>query len=71
VQGEVLPASPDVRNFSFTIIDGSVYYRNDSVMVRKELTKTADGRIKGLIGLRDHVRLLMDLQLRDNSDENI
>ena len=61
--GEAIPADPGVKNFSYTVVDGTVYYRENSVMVKSKLNATATARVKGLIGLRECVRQLIDLQL--------
>ena len=66
-----IPADPSVRNFSYTLVDGEVYYRENSRMVRPELNQTANERVIGLIGLRDCVHTLMDYQLNDYSDWDI
>ena len=58
-----LPADPDVRNYSFTIVDGEVYFRENSIMVKPDLNTTAKARVKGMIGLRDCVRELIDMQM--------
>ena len=69
---ETLPADPDVKNFSYTIIKGDVYYRQNSIMVKKKLGKTAAQRVTGLVGLRDCVRKLINQQLnRYTTDESI
>ena len=68
---ETIPATPDVRNYSYALMDGKVYYRENSVMVRPELNTTAEERIKGMIALRDCVHRLMDAQLADASDTAI
>ena len=60
-----IPADPTVRNFSYTIADGTVYYRENSIMKPVEVSTTALGRIKGLIGLRDCVRQLIEYQTED------
>ena len=60
---ETLPADPNVKNYSFTIVDGEVYYRENSIMVRPELNATAKERVKGMVELRDCVRTLIDLQM--------
>ncbi|MGN0661532.1 MAG: DEAD/DEAH box helicase family protein, partial [Faecalibacterium sp.] len=67
----VLPADPDVKNFSYTLVDGEVYYRENSVMTPVELSDNAKGRVTGMIGLRQIVRSLMDAQLNDAPDEEI
>lgn len=66
-----IPADPTVRNFSYTIVDGAVYYRENSRMHPVELSKTAESRIKGLIGIRDSVRKLIDYQTEDYPDSMI
>ena len=66
-----IPADPDVRNFSYALVDGQVYYRENSVMTRPVLNQTTQERIKGMIELRDCVRKLIDLQLTDGSDAEI
>jgi N12 class adenine-specific DNA methylase/adenine-specific DNA methylase len=66
-----IPADPTVRNFSYTLVDGEVYYRENSRMVRPELNATAKERVIGMIGLRDCVHTLMDYQLEDYPDEAI
>ena len=66
-----LPADPDVKNFSYAIVSGEVYYRENSRMVRPVLSQTAQERVKGLVELRDCVRELIDLQMDNASDEII
>ena len=58
-----IPADPDVKNYSYAIVDGQVYYRENSRMVRPDLNTTAEARVKGLVGLRDCVQELIDLQM--------
>ena len=70
-EGRTIPADPDVRNFSYALVDGQVYYRENSVMTRPVLNQTTQERIKGMIELRDCVRKLIDLQLTDGSDAEI
>ena len=67
----MLPADPSVKNFSYTIIDGKVYFRENSVMAEQDLPITTISRIKGMIELRDCVRDLIDLQTEDYPEENI
>lgn len=64
-------ADPNVRNFSYTIVDGILYYRENSKMNRVETSVTAEGRIKGMIAIRDCVRELIEYQTEDYSDEAI
>lgn len=66
-----IPADPDVRNFSFTLVKGEIYYRENSRMNKAEVPKTTESRIRGMIALRDCVRSLIDLQTEDSSDEAI
>lgn len=68
---ESIPADPDVRNFSFTLVNDTVYFREDSEMFKADLNKTAEQRVKGLIHLRDRVRNLIDAQVNGYSDEAI
>ena len=58
-----LPADPDVKNYSYTVVDGAVYFRENSRMVRLDLNATAEARVKGLVGLRDCVQQLIDLEM--------
>ncbi|MDY4813474.1 MAG: N-6 DNA methylase, partial [Ruminococcus sp.] len=66
-----IPADPDVRNYSYTIVDDVIYFRENSLMHPETISKTADIRIRGLIGVRDSVRRLIDLQANDYPDEEI
>ncbi|EHG31629.1 hypothetical protein HMPREF9467_02420 [ [[Clostridium] clostridioforme 2_1_49FAA] len=61
--GTSVPADPNVKNYSYVIVDGQVYYRENSRMVRPDLNTTAEARVKGLVGLRDCVQELIDLQM--------
>ena len=70
-EGRTIPADPDVRNFSYALVNGQVYYRENSVMTRLVLNQTTQERVKGMIELRDCVRKLIDLQLTDGSDTEI
>ncbi|WP_416207816.1 SNF2-related protein [Clostridium sp. M62/1] len=58
-----IPADPNVKNYSYTVVDGAVYFRENSRMVRPELNATAEARVKGLVGLRDCVQELIDLEM--------
>ena len=58
-----VPADPNVKNYSYTVVDGDVYYRENSRMVRPDLNATAEARVKGLVGLRDCVQRLIDLEM--------
>lgn len=60
---ESLPADPNVKNYSYTVVDGAVYFRENSRMVRPDLNATAEARVKGLVGLRECVQQLIDLQM--------
>ena len=66
-----IPADPAVRNYSYTVVDGKVYYRENSCMTPVRVSGTAEGRIKGLIGLRDCVRTLIEYQTEDYLNEDI
>ena len=66
-----IPADPAVRNYSYTVVDGKVYFRENSRMTPVALSGTAEGRVKGLIGLRDCVRTLIEYQTEDYPDEDI
>ena len=70
-EGRTIPADPDVRNFSYALVNGQVYYRENSVMIRPVLNQMTQERVKGMIELRDCVRKLIDLQLTDGSDAEI
>ena len=58
-----IPADPNVKNYSYTVVDGAVYFRENSRMVRPDLNATAETRVKGLVGLRECVQQLIDLQM--------
>ena len=58
-----IPADPNVKNYSFTVVDGTVYFRENSRMVRPDLNATAEARVKGLVELRDCVQQLIDLEM--------
>ena len=58
-----IPADPNVKNYSYTVVDGTVYFRENSRMVRPDLNATAEARVKGLVGLRECVQQLIDLQI--------
>ena len=66
-----LPADPDVKNFSYTVVDGEVFYRENSVMTQIELPDNAKGRVAGMVELRQIVNELIDQQLNDFPDEDI
>ena len=68
---KTLPADPDVKNFSYTVVDGEVFYRENSVMTQVELSDTAKGRVTGMVELRQIVNDLIDQQLNDYPDEDI
>ena len=70
-QDESIPADPDVRNFSFTIVDGTIYYRENSVMRPVRTSATAENRIRGMIALRDCVRRLIEMQTENYPDSEI
>ena len=67
----ILPADPDVKNFSYTVVDGEVFYRENSVMTQVELSDAAKGRVTGMVELRQIVNDPIDQQLNDYPDEDI
>ena len=67
----ILPADPEVKNFSYTVVDGEVFYRENSVMTQVELSDTAKGRVTGMVELRQIVNDLIEQQLNDYLDEDI
>ena len=66
-----LPADPEVKNFSYTVVDGEVFYRENSVMTQVELSDTAKGRVTGMVELRQIVNELINQQLEDYPDADI
>ena len=68
---DILPADPDVRNYSFALVDGEVYYREGGIIVRQDVSAAMTERIKGLMELRDCTRRLIQLQTEDASDGEI
>jgi len=68
---DTIPADPDVKNYSYAVVDGEVYYRENSVMVKPSLNATAKERVKGLAELRDCVHRLIDLQMWESDDISI
>ena len=70
-QRKTLPADPTVKNFSYTVVDGEIYYRENSIMTQIELSDTAKGRVTGMVELRQIVNELIDQQLNDYPDEDI
>ena len=66
-----VPADPSVRNFSYTLLDGKIYFRENSRMYPAEVSATAENRIRGMIAIRDCVRKIIELQLEDWPDETI
>lgn len=64
-----LPAAPDVRNYSYTIVDGQVYYRENSLMYAAQLPTATTERVKGLVGIRDTVRRLIAIQMEDGTTD--
>ena len=70
-QRKTLPADPTVKNFSYTVVDGEIYYRENSIMTQIELSNNAKGRVAGMVELRQIVNELIDQQLNDFPDEDI
>lgn len=66
-----IPADPNVRNFSYTVVDGQIYFRENSVMREVQTSETAKNRIKGMIEIRDCVKNLLEMQTEDYSDAAI
>ena len=66
-----IPADPNVKNYSYAVVDGEVYYRENSVMVKPNLNATAKERVKGMAELRDCVHRLIDLQMWESDDGSI
>ena len=66
-----IPADPTVRNFSYTVVDDKIYYRENSRMTPVEVSATAENRIKGMIAIRNSVRTLIELQTEDYPDSEI
>ena len=71
MQRKTLPADPDVKNFSYTVVDGEIYYRENSIMTQMDLSDTAKERVKGMVELRQIVHELIQQQLDDFPDEEI
>ena len=71
VQEEPIPADPNVKNFSFTNVDGQIYYRENSFMNKVELPAVTAERVLGMIALRETTRKLLDCQLHDGSDAEV
>lgn len=70
-EDNTIPADPTVRNFSYTVLDDKIYFRENSRMSPVEVSATAENRIKGMIGIRDCVRNLIELQTEDYPDSEI
>ena len=68
---DTIPADPNVKNYSYAVVDGEVYYRENSVMVKPSLNATAKERVKGMAELRDCVHRLIDLQMWESDDISI
>ena len=68
---DTIPADPNVKNYSYAVVDGEVYYRENSVMVKPNLNATAKERVKGMAELRDCVHRLIDLQMWESDDVSI
>lgn len=70
-EDEIIPATPDVKNYSYTVVDGDIYYRQNSIMERQKLNATAEKRIKALVKVREALRGVLNNQLEDMPDEVI
>jgi len=71
IRDEHLPADPTVRNYSYTMVDGDLYYRENSIMIKPEVSENDIPRLKGLIAIRNATRELIRLQTEEYSDEDI
>ncbi len=69
--GATIPADPNVRNFSYTVVDGEVYYRENSVMKPADVSDTAKERIKGMVAIRNATRELIDMQMEEYGEDDI
>ena len=70
-QNDTIPADPRVKNYSYTLVDGKIYYRHNSIMRPVETSAVGANRIKGMIAIRDTVRALIDAQLSGDGDDRI
>ncbi len=70
-QDQSIPADPNIRNFSYAVVDGKIYYRENSVMIPANVSATAESRIRGMIAIRDSVRKLIEYQTEDYPDNDI
>lgn len=68
---KTIPADPNIRNFSYTVVDGDIYYRENSIMTLQDVPLTNKNRIIGMIKIRDKLRELIDFQLEEHSDKEI
>ena len=68
---ELIPADPSVRNFSYCVQDGKIYYRENSLMRVVQISAVAEKRVRGMIGIRDTLRRLITAQQEDHADEEI
>lgn len=68
---ESIPADPDVKNYTYTFVDGTLYYRKDSRMYRQEVGNTVLERIKGMDGIRQCISHLINIQLNGCSEEEL
>ena len=66
-----IPADPTVRNFSYTVVDGAIYYRENSRMFPVEVSRTAENRIRGMLSIRDCARSLLEIQMENGSEEAV
>ncbi|MCM1144326.1 MAG: SNF2-related protein, partial [Lachnoclostridium sp.] len=71
MEKDIIPADPDARNFSYTVIEGDIYYRENSLMKRVELSGTAKGRVMGMSGIRDCTENLIEMQLGEYTEDEI
>lgn len=66
-----IPADPTVRNFSYALVDGEIYFRENSIMLPAEVSVTAANRIRGMIAIRDSARQLIEYQTEEYPDSDI
>ncbi len=69
-KADTIPANPDVKNYSFTLVDGEIYYRENSVMTKQDLNHTAKNRVRDMIALRESVQHLIRLQMDESATDS-
>lgn len=71
IKGNIIPADPDIKNFTFTVVEGEVYFRENSIMIKQDLNESDKERLKAMINIRDTTRELLDVQIEDFDNETI